>query len=216
MHNQRKNKLQTSTQVRGRGRPRGFDVDLAVSAAEQTFLRQGFAATTIDDLSKAMGINRPSLYAAFEGKEALYQRALQLYATRMQALFARALDERKLAAALRQLYAAALDAYVLEDGETVGCMVACTAVTEAASNAEIKSQTKSIMDEIDLLVSRRVLRAVADGELPRSTDAKSLSRLAVGVLHTLAMRSRAGTNRRILDQIAADSVALLTQSAARR
>jgi AcrR family transcriptional regulator len=212
MHSRSKNKVQTSTQVRGRGRPRGFDADLAVLAAEQTFLRQGYAATTVDDLSKAMGINRPSLYAAFEGKEALYQRALDVYATRMQTLFECALDEPVFAKALRQLYATALDAYVLEDGEAVGCMVACTAVTEAASNHEIKSRTKSIMDEIDLLVSRRISRAIAEGELPRSMDAKALSRLAVGVLHTLAMRS----SRRILDQIAADSVALLTQSAARR
>ncbi len=215
MHNRRKNKLQTSTQVRIRGRPRSFDLGSVVSAAEQTFLRQGYAATTVDDLSKAMGINRPSLYAAFESKEALYRRALHLYASRMQALFLRALDEPRFATALRQLYAAALDAYVLDDGDAAGCMVACTAIAEAVENAAIKSQTKSIMDEIDQLVARRILRAVADGELPKNTDAKALSRLAVGVLHTLAMRSRAGTSRRILDQIVSDAVKLLTQNAAR-
>lgn len=215
MDNLRKNKLQNGTQVRARGRPRGFDTNSAVSAAGQTFLRQGYAATTIDDLSKAMGINRPSLYAAFDSKEVLYQHALHDYATRMRALFANALEEPVFAKALRQLYAVALDAYVLDDGEAVGCLVACTAVTEAVSNDLIKSHTKSIMDEIDQLVARRILRAVADGELPKNTDAKALSRLAVGVLHTLAMRSRAGTSRRTLDRIASDAVALLTQNTGR-
>ncbi len=160
-----------------------------------------------------MGINRPSLYAAFEGKEALYQRAVQVYAAKMRTLFARALEEPKFALALRRLYATALDAYVLEDGEAVGFMVACTAVTEAVSNNPLKAHTKSTMDEIDLLVARRIERAVADGELPRTADAKAMSRLAVGLLHTLAMRSRAGTSRRILDQMAADWVALLTSRA---
>lgn len=213
MKNERNNKLQNSTKMRSRGRPRAFDPDEAVSLAERTFLRQGYSATTIDDLSHAMGINRPSLYAAFEGKEALYKRALQVYADRMGALFADALNERTLPKALRRLYSAALDEYISQDGGAVGCMVACTAVTEAVSNKLVKAQTKSIMDEIDLLVARRIERAVVDGELPRTADAKAMSRLAVGLLHTLAMRSRAGTSRRILDQMAADWVALLTSRA---
>lgn len=184
-----------------------------MSAAGQTFLRQGYSATTVDDLSQAMGINRPSLYAAFDSKEKLYERAVRAYADRMQTLFLEALEEPTFPMALRRLYATALDAYVSDDGEAVGCMVACTAVTEAVANPALKHQTKSIMDEIDLLVARRIQQAVSDGELPRSVDAKAMSRLAVGVLHTLAMRSRAGTSRRILDQIAADWVALLTSQA---
>lgn len=216
MTRRRKIKRQGVTEVRGRGRPRAFDVAEAVSAAEQTFLRQGYSATTVDDLSDAMGINRPSLYAAFNSKEALYQRAVQVYAERMRGLFAEALEESTFSLALRRLYATALDAYVSDDGEAVGCMVACTAVTESILNLQLKVQTKSIMDEIDLLVARRIDRAIADGQLPESVDARAMSRLAVGVLHTLAIRSRAGTSRRILDQIAADSVALLTPPAAYR
>ena len=212
MKKQRNNKLQNSTKVRGRGRPRAFDADVAVTAAERTFLRQGYSATTIDDLSLAMGINRPSLYAAFEGKEALYQRALQVYADRMGALFADALKERTLPKALRRLYSVALDAYVSQDGDAVGCMVACTAVTEAVSNTAVKEKTKSVMDDIDDLVARRIEKAIDDGDLPGTVNAKALSRLAVGVLHTLAMRSRAGTSRRVLDQMATDAVAMLTQS----
>lgn len=210
MKNERNNKLQNSTKMRSRGRPRAFDPDEAVSLAERTFLRQGYSATTIDDLSHAMGINRPSLYAAFEGKEALYKRALQVYADRMGALFADALNERTLPKALRRLYSAALDEYISQDGGAVGCMVACTAVTEAVCNAAVRDQIKSVMDEIDDLVAARFEKAIVDGELPRTVNSKSLSRLAVGVLHTLAMRSRAGTSRRILDQIATDWIALLT------
>src|SRR5580658_8616083 len=62
------------------GRPRAFDTDLALDQAMQLFWRKGFLGTSLSDLTEAMGINRPSLYAAFGNKEELFRRALDRYA----------------------------------------------------------------------------------------------------------------------------------------
>lgn len=211
MTDARKNKIHSGTKVRARGRPRTFDIDAALSAATDVFKKKGYAAATLDGLSDAMSVNRPSLYAAFQSKEALYRRALQEYAQGMGFRFEQALSEPGFAKALRRLYATALDAYYAEDGEPLGCMVACTAVTEAPGNEALRADTKSILDVIDQLVAKRIERAIADGELTRTVRPKALSRLVVAMLHSLAMRARAGTSRRILDEMAADAVAMLTR-----
>ncbi|MEQ1717024.1 MAG: TetR/AcrR family transcriptional regulator [Hyphomicrobium sp.] len=202
--------MQSSTKSKRRGRPRAFDGDEALASAGKTFAHKGYSAATLDDLSAAMGINRPSLYAAFGDKEALYRKSLEAYARRMESLFAAALEgEANFAKALRSLYRTALDAYVTDDGDVVGCMVVCTAVTEAVRNSDLRCSSKTILDEVDALVAARVRRAIADKQLAKGTDARALARLAVCMLHSLAIRSRAGTSRKILDQMAGDAVALI-------
>lgn len=204
--------MRNSTKVRPRGRPREFDGKAAIDAAKSTFQRKGYSNTTLDELSAAMGINRPSLYSAFSDKETLYQKALQAYADEMTALFRDALEgETDFHDALRRLYASALDAYVTSAGEPVGCMVVCTAITETPTHPLIQHQTKTIMDAIDGLVVRRVARAVENGQLPVNTNVRVHARLIVGVLHTLAMRSRAGTSRRLLNEVAAEAARMLAR-----
>lgn len=202
-------KVRASTKIRKRGRPRQFDCSEALESAQRTFEREGYSDATLDDLAAAMGINRPSLYAAFTDKKTLYMRALDLYAERMCAKFTDALKEDDFPTALRSLYNIALDAYLGEDGEVVGCMVACTAVTPALRDDGIRSQTKSIMDDIDAIVGRRIARAVNEQALSNDTNVATLSQLVVGVLHTLALRARAGESRKVLDELADNAVAAL-------
>lgn len=205
--------MRNGTKIRQRGRPRKFDSDTAIDAAKSTFLRNGYTNTTLDQLSTAMGMNRPSLYNAFTDKETLYQRSLQTYAEDMAVLFRDALEgELNFQKAVQRLYASALDAYYTESGEAVGCMVACTAIAEAPSHPAIRQRAKEIMDGIDALVARRVARAVDQGQLPPGTNVKVHSRLIVGVLHTLAMRSRAGTPRKVLNEIATQAASMLGSS----
>lgn len=200
------NKKPIGTKLRRRGRPPLFTRDAALAAAQATFARKGYAAASLDDLSAAMGINRPSLYAAFHSKEALYQDALAVYVAAAGARLSVALEKDDIATALRSLYGAALELFVTADGEAVGCMLASTAVTEAINHEPIARQTRALMEEIDALVTRRIERAIASGELARGTRPKALARLVVGMLHSLALRTRAGASRRVLNEMAADWV----------
>jgi AcrR family transcriptional regulator len=68
------------SEKRGPGRPRAFDLDEAVDRVLELFWRQGYAATTVTDLTAAIGINPPSLYKAFGSKQELFERAVQRYA----------------------------------------------------------------------------------------------------------------------------------------
>src|SRR5258707_4477360 len=92
------------------GRPRGFDVDEALDRALEVFWRQGYEGTALSDLTAAMGINRPSLYAAFGNKEALFRKVLDRYAERTTASVVHALAEPTARTVVERLLLAAADA----------------------------------------------------------------------------------------------------------
>ena len=97
-----------------RGRPRAFEPDVALSRALETFRDGGFAATSLDDLSAAMGINRPSLYGAFGDKRDLFLKAYERYRADVSAQFAKAFDPAlSLRQSLDTIFSTALDLYYL-------------------------------------------------------------------------------------------------------
>src|ERR1700677_3548464 len=98
------------TAERARGRPRDYDPEIALTRAMDLFWASGYAATSLDDLSGAMGMNRPSIYAAFGDKEALYRQALDHYQTGVRAAIKEALaEERPLRQALGDFYERAIE-----------------------------------------------------------------------------------------------------------
>src|SRR5947209_16697338 len=91
------------------GRPRSFDLDKALDAALQVFWRKGYEGASLSDLTQAMGINRPSLYAAFGDKEMLFRKALDRYASGPAAYVSEALKEPTARAAIERLLREAAD-----------------------------------------------------------------------------------------------------------
>src|ERR1700747_1473227 len=85
--------MKSRTPTRSIGRPRSFDVDKAIGAAMKVFWQKGYESTSLTDLTEAMGINRPSLYAAFGDKEALFRKALDRYNDGPAAYVREALEE---------------------------------------------------------------------------------------------------------------------------
>jgi len=197
-------------QPRRRGRPRAYDAERALDAAMAAFWRSGFAGTSLDDLTASAEMNRPSLYAAFGDKQALYLKTIERYRTAAVAAMTEQLAiDRPLADTLRVIYRGALDLYRAGDPNPRGCYLTSTAITAALDSPEVRAGLLASHQTFDRLLAARFAAARDAGELPPDSDPDLLGALAVGVIHTLAVRTRAGETRRRLEQIADAAVAQL-------
>lgn len=180
---------------KSRGRPRRYDPELALGAALKAFWGGGFAGTSLDDIAAATGMNRPSLYAAFGDKKAIYRKAL----AKFNREFLGALEAALFAGAgleddLVNFYLAALPTYRsgrAGSDAALGCPVICTATTQAAVDDDIQADLAAALDHIDSALAARFAQAREAGELPSRAEPKHLGRLAAALLHSLAVRIRA-------------------------
>jgi len=185
-----------------RGRPRAYDPDTALAKAMAVFWQAGYAGTSLDDITAGTGMNRPSLYGAFGDKRALYLQTLERYRASARAALGEALSrEQPLREALRRVYTGALTLYFSGEGGARGCFLIGTALTEAVGDAEVREALREALLEIDAAFETRIRFARDAGELSRDADAALLARLASAVLHTLAIRSRAGEPRKALEAL---------------
>jgi AcrR family transcriptional regulator len=194
------------------GRPREFDEGKALAAARSVFLDKGLAASTLDDLTAAMKINRPSLYAAFTDKEALYLRTLDGYVQEMQVMAGAALaDAPTLRLALKRFYGGAIEVYTSGGAHAVGCYIVCSAIPEAVCNERVRAKAAGVLRFIDSALEQRFRQAIDDGELPAQAAPAALAALAGGILHSLAVRARGGAKRKELDALAANAIQMFTK-----
>jgi TetR/AcrR family transcriptional regulator, copper-responsive repressor len=169
--------------------------------ARDTFWRGGFAATSLDDLSAGMGMNRPSIYAAFGDKRALYLRAVTDYAEMSVGWLATALARpRSLRDGLHAVYRYARDFYQAGDDAPRGCFLLGTAVTEANGDPHVRAIVEQTMSSFTATFAERFERAEREGELsPHAPDA--LAQIATAALNTLAVRARTGAPAAVLDAL---------------
>ncbi|WP_429298187.1 TetR/AcrR family transcriptional regulator [Paraburkholderia sp. GAS199] len=157
------------------------------------FWRKGFHATSLRDLSDVMGIGMPSLYAAFGSKEALYVEAVDLYMQVTRSLLWRHLAERASAReAIRELLLATAKELTNEEAHPGGCMVTFATVDEdmpADVVTAIRNARRAWLD----IIHERLEVAVANGELPRSTDVDNLSRFYFAIVQSIGIQSHDGT-----------------------
>src|SRR5215469_16480675 len=193
-----------------RGRPRAYDAERALAQATSAFWDAGFSATSLDDLSAATGMNRPSLYGAFGDKRALYLKAIEGYSAFSQAAMQTALPyDRPLRDALSLLYDRALSLYLSGEHGARGCLLTGTAATEAVMDPDIRKAARDALEKIDGAFEARLRKARDEGDLPRSADPAMLGKLASAILHTLSIRARTGASRALLESIAASGVDLI-------
>ena len=185
-----------------RGRPRAYQPEVALGKALDLFRKDGFAATSLDDLSAATGMNRPSLYGAFGDKRELYIKSYEAYRdrarTRMGEVFGIDMPLRPM---LERIYSIALDMYLSGKDGPRGCFTVMTATSEAVFDPAIREMVISGLVETDRFFGRIFKRAQERGELPASADPQVLAQLASATLHTIAIRSRARVSRAELDGI---------------
>ncbi|MBX4908243.1 MULTISPECIES: TetR/AcrR family transcriptional regulator [Rhizobium] len=196
-----------------RGRPRAFDAKAALGKARDVFWDRGFAAASLDNLSAATNLNRPSLYGAFGDKEALYLEALEAYRQDGMDVLKQALDSSlPLRDNLASVYAGALAIYLHGETAARGCLLIGTASVEAVQHERVREVLGRSLNEFDGEIEKRMRIAVERGELPESADPLMLARLASAVMHSLAVRARAGDSREVLESIARSGVELICGS----
>jgi AcrR family transcriptional regulator len=197
------------------GRTREFDADEALDQAMLTFWRLGYEQASLTDLTEAMGINRPSLYAAFGNKEELFRKALARYAEGPSGYEAAALAQptaRGVAEALLRGGAELQTRPDLPHG--------CLAVLSAPSNAESSSPVGRALIEARLAgeraVRERFERAVAEGDLPADADPGRLAGYVRALVYGLTVRAANGATRAELDEVIDLALGVFPQPAAAR
>lgn len=193
----------------GGGRPREYDPDTALGSALAVFWRKGFASSSLDELARAAGMNRPSLHAAFGDKKALYLAAIERFGQDMRDQAGAALDNPRLEDALRSYFAAAIEMYLSDPSHPKGCFVVCTAATEAPNDPDIRAALGATLDEIDRGFETRLEQAQRAGDLAPGADAAALARLLGACLHSLAVRARAGQPRANLEALSSSMVEMV-------
>lgn len=193
-----------------RGRPRGFDPDAALDRAMDAFWDAGFAGTSLDALGAATGLNRPSLYLAFGDKRALYRAAMRRYSEGTLAALEKLLARRPLRAALERAFARTIAFYLSGEKAARGCFLVGTALAEAVNDAEVRDALLSDLHGADRILEARFAAARAEGDLPPGAPADAaLAGLASAVMHSFAVRARAGAPAAEMEAVAAAAVELL-------
>ena len=189
------------------GRPREFDRDAALEAAMLLFWRKGFAATSISDLCDAMGISSPSLYAAFGSKEALYLEAVEYYVRTIgPPVWDRLAEGATARAGIENLLIAWTESLPKSRATPAGCMALLGAVGDEWPATIVRVVKKVRLDMLGTLRSR-LATAVANGELPASTDIDGLSRFYLGVFQGMAIQAKDGATQAELRAVAAAAMA---------
>ncbi len=193
-----------------RGRPRAYEPEVALAKALDLFRKDGFAGTSLDDLSAATGMNRPSLYGAFGDKRALYIKTYERYRADARAAMQEAFKgELPLRKRLQRIYAIALDIYLSGEEGPRGCFTVMTAASEAVADPDIRAMVLSGFHELDKAFAICFRHARETGELPPSADPDALAQMASATIHTIAIRARAHTPRKDLEAIVRGAIDLM-------
>ena len=196
-----------------RGRPRAYQPEVALGKALELFRKGGFAATSLDDLSAATGMNRPSLYGAFGDKRELYIKAYQRYrADAAAAMIDIFKDQQPIRQRLERIFAVALDIYLSGDAGPRGCFTVMTAASEAVYDPDIRAMVLEGLSEMDKAFAACFRRAREKGELAPSADPAVLAQLASATIHSIAIRSRARVPRKELEAIVNGAIDVMVRA----
>ncbi len=201
-------KTADTTEKRPRGRPRSFDREEVLDAAVLVFWEKGYDGASITELTEAMDINRPSLYATFGSKRELFIQAIDRYAAtrgnRAFSAFRFEPDNRK---AIASFFEASI-ACATEDGKPRGCLINIVATEAAENDAELRDKLSRMFSRTDTAIAER-LKANQDGQPSGVHDPEGLARMAHSVTHSIMTRARAGASRNELSTIADSFMAVL-------
>ena len=184
------------------GRTRQFDVDEALDRALEVFWARGYEGATLPELTRAMGINRPSLYAAFGNKEELFRKALDRYLAGPQGFMAEALKEPTARAVAEAIFSGFIRMQRGRD-RARGCLVVQGALACGEEAEPVRRELARLRQAAVTAFRERFERAVQDGDLPKGTDCAGLARYVATVLNGLAVQAASGATEKDLRLVSA-------------
>jgi AcrR family transcriptional regulator len=176
------------------GRPRVFDPDVALERAMHVFWAKGYEGASLSDLTRTMGINRPSLYAAFGNKEQLFRKILDRYVEGPFAYFQKALAAPRARDVVEQILGGAVS---MADNPQIpaGCLLVQGALACGDSAGSIQQQVAALRAAGEGALRRRLQRAKREGDLPQDADPADLARYVMTVLQGMAVQGAGGASR---------------------
>ena len=183
------------------GRPRSFNRDQALDAAMHVFWEQGYEGASLTALTGAMGINRPSLYAAFGDKAGLFREAVARYGTGPGRYIRRALGQPKARQVAEMLLRGAV-AVATDAANPGGCLWVQGALVTSAEGGAIRQEMIDLRNGGTTQVQERLERARREGDLPAATDVHALTLFLVSVMNGIAVQASSGRSRDSLNSVA--------------
>ena len=183
--------MKSETVTTQRGRPRAFDPDAALDRAMHVFWAKGYEGASLSDLTRAMRINRPSLYAAFGNKEQLFRKVLDRYMNGPLAYFQKALAAGKARDVIEQIFLGAAN-MANDPGTPAGCLMVQGAL--ACGNASARKEVTARRAAAEVALRRRLQRAKREGDLPKNADPAELAHYVMTVVRGMAVQSAGGAS----------------------
>jgi AcrR family transcriptional regulator len=183
-----------------KGRPREFDVDEALAAALRVFWTKGYEGASLTDLTEAMEITRPSLYAAFGNKESLFRKALDLYEREKLAYVGEALKAPTSREVAERLLRGAL-AMQTSDCEPKGCMRVIGSVSCGPEAESIRADLVQRRQSSQRALCERMARAKEEGDLPENCDVDGLCAYLGAILGGMAVQAGSGAPKAQLEAL---------------
>ncbi|HVT89661.1 MAG TPA: TetR/AcrR family transcriptional regulator [Tepidisphaeraceae bacterium] len=183
-----------------RGRPRSFDIDQALDQALYVFWEKGYEGASLPDLTRAMGINRPSMYAAFGNKEALFRKVIERYSATHSALFAQALAQptaREVAEHLLKGTAGLCS----DRGNPPGCLLVRGALSCSEAADPVREELVARRAANEAAIRRRLERAKSEGDLPIDSNPADLARYLSTVMQGMTVQASGGATRAQLQKV---------------
>lgn len=182
-----------------RGRPLAFDPEIALDQAMHLFWRKGYEGTSLSDLTEALGITRPSLYAYFGNKEALFKQSIERYGAKASYIDAACAMPTARDAVAAFLYGAA---ELMVDPEHAGCMLVTSCLSGSEETEAVQQTLSDARKVADEIWQARFERAKTEGDLPAETDTDALARYVMTISHGMSVHARGGASREDLRKVA--------------
>ncbi|WP_417321158.1 TetR/AcrR family transcriptional regulator [Emcibacter sp.] len=183
-----------------RGRPREFDVDAALATALHVFWTKGYEGTSLTDLTEAMGITRPSLYAAFGNKESLFRQAFDLYEREKLAYVGSAMKAPTAHGVAKHLLEGALETCSGQD-QPRGCLRVIISTPCGSEAASLREEVVKRGRNVQAALIDRMKQAAKNGDFDESVDAEALTRYLIAVLQGMSVQAGAGATRAELERV---------------